>query len=237
MLNLFTKWMEKNTALSETSIYKYTRAVSTISKEMLALGIISKSLLDMDIYEIDFSISVINKNSHFLKNKKGNSMYSNSLKQYRYFYLDTEGYKNEVNLIPLDIASLTTTQRDTVIKSRIGQGLYRKNLITKYSSKCILTGIDNKNLLIASHIKPWSVCNNNERIDIENGLLLSATMDRLFDCGLITFNNSGKLYISSFVGNKNEARLHISNTTTVDLLASSNLLEYLQYHRDVLFIR
>lgn len=92
-------------------------------------------------------------------------------------------------------------------------------------------------MLIASHIKPWRVCNNNERIDTENGLLLSANMDRLFDSGLISFTADGKMLISSFVGALNENRLHISKDIRVDLKATSRLLLYLEYHRDILFVK
>ena len=59
------------------------------------------------------------------------------------------------------------------------------NLMKKHNRQCIVTGIDIHELLVASHIKPWRVCDNKERIDTENGLLLSLSMDRLFDGGLI----------------------------------------------------
>ena len=65
----------------------------------------------------------------------------------------------------------------------------------KYSGSCIITGLDHPKLLVASHIKPWAVSTNAERLSVDNGLLLSATYDRLFDCGLITFKKTGK-YIS-----------------------------------------
>lgn len=100
-----------------------------------------------------------------------------------------------------------------------------------------MTGIDNVKLLVASHIKPWSICSNYERIDVNNGLLLSANMDRLFDCGLITFNNIGKMFISSFVGKENEQRLQISQNIIVDLKPTDKLLEYLEYHQEVLFVK
>lgn len=123
-----------------------------------------------------------------------------------------------------------------IIKARVGQGTYRMNLMRKYAGRCLVTGVDKAELLIASHIKPWAICDHNERIDIENGLLLSAHIDRLFDSGLITFSEKGKMYISSYVGKANEARLHISNDIVVDLRATERLLTYLQYHRDVLFV-
>lgn len=120
---------------------------------------------------------------------------------------------------------------------RVGQGVYRSGLLAKYNKRCVITGINHPKLLIASHIKPWSVCENDERIDVENGLLLSANMDKLFDCGLITFSNTGDLSVSSFVGKENVKKLNISSGTCVDLKASTQLLNYLEYHRDMLFVR
>lgn len=69
------------------------------------------------------------------------------------------------------------------------------------------------------------------------GLLLCANMDRLFDSGLISFKNEGQMLISSFVGVANVSRLHISEEITVNLRATNRLLSYLEYHRDVLFVK
>ncbi|WP_312070460.1 HNH endonuclease [Anaerotignum propionicum] len=231
MLEQFAKWMCQNTQLSQSSVYKYKRAVNTISNDMMEVDIIHKSLFDMSRFELDIAINVIFQNSQFIaKNEKGKRMYSNSLKQYRYFVADS------IDEFDLEDDSLST-EKVILTKLRIGQGAYRSGLIAKYNGKCVVTGINHPKLLIASHIKPWSVCESNERINIENGLLLSANMDKLFDCGLITFNNAGKLAISSFVGRKNEEKLHLSNDICVDLKASNQLLNYLEYHRDVLFVR
>ena len=231
MLEQFAKWMGQNTQLSPSSIYKYKRAVNTISDDMMEVNIIHKSLFDMNRFELDIAINAIFQNPQFIaKNEKGKRMYSNSLKQYRYFLADA------IDEVDLANESLST-EKVILTKLRIGQGTYRSGLIAKYNGECVVTGINHPKLLIASHIKPWSVCEDNERIDIENGLLLSANMDKLFDCGLITFNNAGKLSISSFVGRKNEKKLHLSNDICIDLKASSQLLNYLEYHRDVLFVR
>ena len=133
--------------------------------------------------------------------------------------------------------TLNETEKQVIIKARIGQGRYRDNLMQKYNHQCIVTGIDTSKLLVASHIKPWRVCDNAERIDTENGLLLSANMDRLFDSGLITFSIEGQMIISSFVGEANQLRLHIFKGMKVDLQSSARLLAYLDYHRDVLFVK
>lgn len=62
-------------------------------------------------------------------------------------------------------------------------------------------------------------------------------MDKLFDCGLITFTDDGKMFISSYVGKENESRLNISRHIFVDLRATKTMLSYLEYHRDVLFVK
>lgn len=241
ILQNFSSWMGTNSNLSDSSIYKYTRAVNTISNDMLEEQVIQKSLLQMNRIEMDLAIINILQNERFKKkNSVGNNMYSNALKQFRYFTLDLEEDLQNEQLIVQKIAKekfLTETEKETIIKARVGQGKYRKSLLDKYDSRCIITGISQNKLLIASHIKPWAICNNEERIDVENGLLLCANMDRLFDSGLITFRDDGKMYISSFVGEENRVRLNIANDIVVDLHTSKRMLEYLEYHRDVLYVR
>lgn len=90
-------------------------------------------------------------------------------------------------------------------------------------------------LLVASHIKPWTVCTNEERLSAENGLLLSPTFDKLFDCGLISFVDTGRIIISSQLSKEVISKLHISATDIFDLKASSDLKKNLEYHRDVVF--
>jgi len=240
MFNNFSKWMYKNSHLSESSIYRYTRGVNTISNEMQYAHIINKSLFDMNIVELDISIANILINKEFeKKDSKGNRMYSNALKQYRFYVLDTYDNDSVIDNIVDEInnSDIPETEKESIIKSRKGQGLYREKLLKKYDSKCVVTGIDNTKLLMASHIKPWAISNNLDRIDVENGLLLSPNMDKLFDCKLITFTPSGKMIVSSFIGKENENKLHIDKQITVDLKATNKLLEYLEYHRDVLFVK
>ncbi|MCR5609535.1 MAG: HNH endonuclease [Lachnospiraceae bacterium] len=240
ILDEFSNWMRVNTSLAESSIYKYQRAINTISNEMLECGIIYKSLIEMDCVEYDIAVLNIVNNEYFIhKNLVGNNMYSSSLKKFRYFlreYTEENIKEREIEELILNSNKLTVTEKQILIKSRIGQGKYRDGLIQKYDGKCVVTGIDRTRLLIASHIKPWVICDNEERIDIENGLLLCPNMDRLFDYGLITFDDRGKMIISNFLGEQNVSRLHISKEIIVDLKPSERLLKYMEYHRDALFI-
>ena len=89
ILDDFSNWMNENSKLSESSVYKYKRALNTVSDEMLEIKVIHKSLLDMSLTELDVAIFAILNNAQFVtKNQKGNHMYSSALKQYRLFVID-----------------------------------------------------------------------------------------------------------------------------------------------------
>ncbi len=233
----FENWMQENSVLSASTRYKYRLAVSSISKDMLREGVIHKKLIDMNLLELDLSIANIVVNPFFInKNKVGHNMYSNSLRQYRYYLLLHENDVDDKSEEAL-IGDVSETERVVLSKARVGQGVYRDELLRKYGGKCVITGIDHPKLLIASHIKPWKVANNKERIDVNNGLLLSANMDKLFDSGLITFKANGQMVISSYVGQTNSKLLGLSDDMVVNLLPTADLLRYMEYHRDVLFVK
>ena len=80
-------------------------------------------------------------------------------------------------------------------KSRRGQGIFKAN-VRLVENRCRITGVTNIKHLRASHIKPWSVSNNDEKLDGYNGLLLSPHVDHLFDRGFISFQDSGAIMVS-----------------------------------------
>ena len=238
--NPFSDWLSQNTDLSESSVGKYSDAVGTISKEMYTKGTIQKPLENMSPFELDLAIALTMSDSDFIaKNTRGNHMYSNALKQYRYFLnavtedVDDSPYIESIK----NDEQIPETERKAIIQSRVGQGVFRKSLFEKYHGRCIITGIDHPKLLVASHIKPWAVSSNKERLSVDNGLLLSATYDRLFDSGLITFDKHGKIFLSSFIGAENTKRLNLSKDMCFNLRISGNMGEYLDYHNDVLFVK
>ena len=240
ILEEFAAWMKENTSLADSSIYKYSRAVNTISEDMNELGVISDKLLGMSVLHLDIAIPLILNNPAFVrKNKTGNNMYSNALKQFRLFRnieLADEHTIIETKSAIIGFDSMKETERTALIKSRVGQGIFRKQLLEKYNNSCIITGINETKLLIASHIKPWAVSTNEERLSSENGLLLSPTFDKLFDYGLITFANTGKIIVSSQLSKQVVDKLHISENDVFQLKSSEELKKNLEYHRDVVFI-
>ena len=237
---MFDNWLKETSKLSDSSVYKYSHAVNTISREMIERNVIAKPLKDMELYEIDLAISLIFCDEYFIvKNEIGNKMYSNALKWFRSYVesnvFDIIEAKNEEDKIRKTI-SIPVTERDAIVKARIGQGKFREQLLDKYGA-CIISGVDISKALVASHIKPWAVSTNEERISVNNGLLLSATFDRLFDSGLITFSKIGKLIVSRFVSQENRQRLNICNGQMYDLKSNEKMKGFLEYHNDAVFIK
>lgn len=89
----------------------------------------------------------------------------------------------------------SVSEIEAVTKQRIGQGFFRRAVMANYEEACCITGIAEPKLLVASHIKPWALDEEN-RHNPSNGLLLSATMDKAFDQGLITVTTSGKVKVA-----------------------------------------
>lgn len=125
------------------------------------------------------------------------------------------------------------TIKEAITKIRIGQSQFRNNLIKSSRNKCVFTGIDDPKLLIASHIKPWKHSENNERKDLNNGLLLTPTFDKLFDRFLITFNEDGELLWSKkrltpdIIKNLEQG----ITTAQVKVIIDINNKEYFEFHR------
>ena len=91
--------------------------------------------------------------------------------------------------------TIPETERLAIIRARNGQGLFKER-VAKIETRCRITGVENPVHLIASHCKPWRDATNEERLNGENGLLLTPSIDHLFDRGFIGFEDNGKLIIS-----------------------------------------
>lgn len=90
-------------------------------------------------------------------------------------------------------------ERETFIKTRVNQSVFRERLLNKYDC-CCLCKVGNPKFLIASHIKPWADSENDEKLDEDNGFLLCPNHDALFDSGYISFDENGTIMISEELG-------------------------------------
>lgn len=128
------------------------------------------------------------------------------------------------------------TEKEQLVKSRIGQGVFRQN-IQQLEKACRVSGVDDSRFLIASHIKPWAACNNEERLDGANGLFLCPNIDWLFDRGYISFRDDGTLMIASVVESETLQRLGVTSDTENCGAFSPQQKQFLEYHRRNIFIR
>ncbi len=132
--------------------------------------------------------------------------------------------------------SINETEKERIIKARMGQGYFRELIVAKYK-RCIITGVDDERVLVASHIKPWVSSNNSERIHRENGLLLSPTYDKLFDKGFISFRDTGVIMLSHHFSEDNFRRLGLSQGKKYNLRVADAMKPFLEFHRDTIFIK
>ncbi|MNM59711.1 HNH endonuclease [Pseudomonas sp. Hg5Tf] len=124
----------------------------------------------------------------------------------------------------------TVTTREALVKARVGQGAFRTGLLKRWEKKCALTGLKNPNLLVASHIQAWALADNHARLDTDNGLLLATHIDRLFDCGLISFGEDGQLLISDDLAAEEHKILGLDQYASIPTLSEGNR-RYLEKHR------
>jgi len=133
--------------------------------------------------------------------------------------------------------SLDTTEKQALVKARRGQGLFKKN-VRAIETHCRITRVDRIEHLIASHCKPWRDCETNrERLDGENGLLLTPTMDHLFDRGYISFEGHGDLLVSPVAHKDSLLRMGIDPAERANVGAfSEGQRAYLEYHQEQVFL-
>jgi putative restriction endonuclease len=135
------------------------------------------------------------------------------------------------NSIEIDFQSLSETEREYIAKRRVTQGLFREALKKKFKEKCVLTGLET-DFLIASHIKPWSISDNQERNDVNNGLLLAVPIDTLFDKRLISFNDDGSIIISKGLSDEAMQVFGINSSMRLRVQLTDENKAYLKTHRD-----
>ncbi|GAB7025749.1 HNH endonuclease [Geotalea toluenoxydans] len=130
--------------------------------------------------------------------------------------------------------NINSTEKEALIKARLGQGKFREYLVS-YWKECAITKCNELTLLRASHIKPWRCCDNIERLDKFNGLLLTPNLDAAFDKGYVTFKDDGHIVISSALNNTNIKALGIDDTIMIPFHA--NHKKYIEFHRENIFKR
>jgi predicted restriction endonuclease len=135
----------------------------------------------------------------------------------------------------LEAKEVPETDRLAIVQARRGQGIFRAN-VREVERACRVTRVDRSEHLIASHIRPWRDSSNGDRLAGENGLLLTPTIDHLFDKGFISFEGDGRLIVSPVAHEESLLRMGIRRSEKVNVGAfSDQQRQFLDYHRENVF--
>jgi putative restriction endonuclease len=128
-----------------------------------------------------------------------------------------------------------TTETERLVVQRIGQNLFRNSLLDFWQGRCCVIGLAVPELLRASHIRPWAMCETDEqRLDVFNGLLLSPNLDALFDGGWVSFDDGGNILVAEDLADDSLELLGLTKNYRLNGLKPRHLF-YLDYHRKHVF--
>ena len=131
---------------------------------------------------------------------------------------------------------LDQTEKLQIVLARRGQGLFKEN-VRRIEQHCRITGVERLEHLRASHIRPWRDSDNHSRLDGENGLLLTPSVDHLFDRGFISFEDNGRLLISPVAHRESLRRMAVPTDEPVNVgTFSDGQRKYLDFHRNAVFL-
>lgn len=146
-----------------------------------------------------------------------------------------EWEEHELSQVAADPNLLDTT-RKAVVLARRGQGLFKQRVLA-IEQRCRITGVDRIEHLRASHCKPWRDSNNEERLDGQNGLLLTPNADHLFDRGFISFDDNGEVLISPVAHHESLQRMGLGSRPANVGGFSVGQKGYLAFHRESVFLQ
>lgn len=153
---------------------------------------------------------------------------------------ENSSIENKYKEILFDIKDIKGETAIRQVKTRVNQSVFRQMVLANYSSKCAITGIDVPELLLASHIVPWSK-SEEHRLNPENGICLSALYDKAFDRGLIGINQNYEVILSTLIKKKKDSSFYKNHFESIEKMKITEPLKYLprkeflEYHLDSIF--
>ena len=132
-------------------------------------------------------------------------------------------------------------EKEVVVKQRVNQNFFRSSVLASYRFACCITGLNNSELLVASHIKPWRDSNADEKTDPGNGLCLNALHDKAFYRGFITISDDYKIIVSNDIKdvcNGEAVEKYFASIRNKKISLPEKFLpkkRFLEYHRDSIF--
>lgn len=153
---------------------------------------------------------------------------------------ENDSIENKYQDVLFDLKDLKGETAIRQVKTRVNQFVFRQMVLANYSTKCAITGIDIPELLLASHIMPWSK-SEEHRLNPENGICLSALYDKAFDRGIIGINKNYEVILSTSLKKKKDTVFYKNHFASIDNLKIIEPLKYLprkeflEYHLDTIF--
>ncbi len=139
-----------------------------------------------------------------------------------------------------DISKFSGEEKIRAIKTRVNQNVFRQIILSSYSGKCAVSGINLPELLVASHIIPWSK-NEKERLNPENGICLSSLYDAAFDRGLIGIKPDYSIILAAKIKKQNSETFYdryfscISGAQIILPERYKPKKDFLEFHLDTIF--
>jgi putative restriction endonuclease len=150
---------------------------------------------------------------------------------------DLDSWERKLEQELVNDSTVRETDRLAIIRARNGQGLF-KDRVSQIESRCRITGVENPVHLVASHCKPWRDSSNEERLNGENGLLLTPSIDHLFDRGFIGFEDSGILIVSPVAHKPSLQRMGVETDQLINVgTFTTGQRQFLDFHRNAVLLR
>ncbi len=131
---------------------------------------------------------------------------------------------------------LPETTRQAVVMARRGQGIFKQN-VQRIERECRVTKVDQIEHLRASHCKPWRDSSNEDRLNGENGLLLTPDVDHLFDRGFISFEDDGEILVSPVAHRESLRRMGLEGALSSNVGGfTEGQKKFLSFHRESVFL-
>ncbi len=163
-------------------------------------------------------------------------------------FMEAQRIKAEMLQKPIeDTLHITQTElegreRETVIRQRVNQSVFRTMILQNYENKCAVTGINIPDLLVASHIIPWAESSAEQKLSPDNGVCFSALYDKAFDRGLMTISPDDYTICLSSALREYETKVYfdqhfgsIAGNKIIMPIEHRPNRDYLAYHRDNIF--
>lgn len=220
----FYHWLMAEKRLSQATASKYALVIKNRMSEWLPSYQLPKNSIEFEaLKQMIFTLDIYKE-----RNRVGNNMYSSALNHYgnylkKFDIQDQTIFTSDQNF---------TSEAERLIAIRLTQNKFRKKLFD-LNPYCAVTGFNNRQLLIASHIKPWAKSENYEKNDEYNGLLLTPNFDRLFDQGLISFDEKGSILLSYQLTDSDKEFFKIPSKAYFEFNPKHR--HYLEFHRDTIF--